>query len=50
MKFKQSKPVIHRTKLDAELYYLRKELERLMLLQAVVDSYSSNQNQSNKQN
>ncbi len=39
MKFKQSKPVIHRSKLDAELYLLRKEFERIMLLQAVVDSY-----------
>ncbi|MDA7807327.1 hypothetical protein N8955_01185 [bacterium] len=41
MKFSKNKPVIHRNKLDAELYFLRKEFERIMLLQAVVDSYTS---------
>jgi hypothetical protein len=41
MKFKQSTPIIHRNKLDAELYFLRKEFERIMLIQAVVDSYSN---------
>lgn len=39
MKFKQTKPVIHRSKLDSELYFLRKEFERIMLFQAVVESY-----------
>ena len=41
MKFKQTKPVIHRSKLDSELYFLRKEFERIMLLQAVAESYSN---------
>lgn len=41
MKFSKNKPVIHRNKLDAELYLLRKEFERLMLLQAVVESYTT---------
>lgn len=41
MKFKQTKPVIHRSKLDSELYFLRKEFERIMLVQAVAESYSN---------
>ena len=40
MKFSNKKPVIHANKLQSELYFLRKEFERILLIQAVVESYS----------
>ena len=40
MKFSNKKPVIHANKLQSELYFLRKEFEHIMLLQAVVESYA----------
>ncbi len=41
MKFSNKKPVIHANKLQSELYFLRKEFERILLIQAVVESYST---------
>ena len=39
IKFSQKKPVILTGKLQSELYFLRKEFEQLLLIQAVVESY-----------
>ena len=39
MKFKQTKPAIHRNSHDFMMWDLRREFERLLLVQAVVESY-----------
>jgi hypothetical protein len=39
MKFSNKKPVVHRNRLEADLYSLTQEFNRIMLTQRVVESY-----------
>lgn len=41
MKFSNKKPVVTKNKFDADMLMLRKEFERIMLFQAVLESYTS---------